>query len=273
MFIVPWDLGELMDAISLDAVNETTGSVEGSKSGTATWWFREEESESPTRDFAQYTVKITFDNYADDGSGFEGVLAGEGSYYSQDRMEETYTGVEVVPKGVGDALTYSELNHMNFSAFYYSDLNDEEKRSGWATRELNVEDIGGVEPWSMEFGANIALTDFDDDFYLGLLDAEANMAWDGSFTTYKGQGTVCVEGDAEYHVIGCFDIVFDIRWDVNGYGEPVEDYPLDGTMEVSTISASAMFEFGSSASDPTCFTVSVDADNDDVYEFEEEICD
>ena len=143
------------------------------------------------------------------------------------------------------------------------------------TMESFIENVGGYMLWNVDFGANIAMADLEDEYYLALLNAEAGLAWDGSFTTYSGQGTICVEGNAEYDVLGCCDVSFDMRWDVDGEGGPVsvEDaYPIDGWTEVSTMSASALFSYGSSPSDPTCYTLEVDADGDEVYEWSDEIC-
>jgi hypothetical protein len=272
-FMVPWDLGDLVNAISLDGVAETSDTIEGTVSGTLTIYARAESTITPTKDTFKELMKYTFDNYVDDGSSFEGILIGDGVAYLEERMEVTYTGEEVIPEGVGEPLTFGYLSHQNFSDFYYSDTSNEQERSGWMTRESLGEDDVYKDPWEVDFGADIAMADYEGNYYLALLDAEASMAWDGSFTTYTGQGTVCVEGEAEYDIMGCFEVDFDFRWDENSNGEPLEEFPLDGTAEYSTVNASAMFAFGSSPSDPTCFLYSVDEDGDGDYDFEQEYCD
>jgi hypothetical protein len=129
-------------------------------------------------------------------------------------------------------------------------------------------------PWQTAFDANIAMKDILNDFTLALLDAEADMAWDGSFTTYSGKSTICAEGNSVWGNIGCFDLTFDIMWDEESLdGSPVEAIPIGGTIGVSTMNAGAMFTFGTSASNPSCFMVAVDEDGHDVYEIEEEVCD
>ena len=276
-FMVPWDLTNIIeefnffDEASLSAVYSTSGTINGSAGGTLTYEVREEGEETATRDYFEVEAMFTFADYADDGSSFNGVLAADGSIYYYEKEVATYTGEEVVPAGVGEILTLSQLAHQNYSAFYLSDEGNESERSGWMTMEFDSGDKGLGEPWEGSFKANIALADFDDDFFLALLGAGANLAWDGSVTTYSGHGTVCVEGEADYEIIGCFDVVFDMKWDENGYGEPVEDYPFEGFMEFSTINASAMFEFGYTTTSD-CPLLSVDGDGDGVYEWAEEYC-
>jgi len=276
-FMVPWDLTNIIeefnffDEASLSAVYSTSGTIYGSVGGTLTYEVREEGEETATRDYFEAEARFTFADYADDGSSFEGVLAADGSMYYYEKEVATYTGEEVVPTGVGEMLTLSQLAHQNYSAFYMSDGSDESERSGWMTMEFDSGDEGLDEPWEASLGADIALADFDDNFFLGLFDSGASLAWDGSFTTYSGQGTVCVEGEAVYPVIGCFDVVFDMKWDENGYGEPVEDYPVEGFMEFSTIEASAMFEFGYTTTSD-CPLLSVDEDGDGEYDWSGEYC-
>jgi len=271
-FLVPWQLATLIEEISPSAVAESTETIEGSVSGNVTYWWREEETESDTKYYWKGEEKITFDNFVDDGSAFEGVLAGEGSAYFQEKEVVTFSS-EPLSLDVIAFLTYYELQHQNYSAFYFSDAGNEEERSGWMTMEFNAQNESLEEPWDRTFGADIALADYSTDSYVAALDAGASLAWDGSYTSYAGHGTVCIEGDAEFEGIeGCFDVVFDFMWNLNGEGEPVEWYPIDGTAEYSTLDASVLFSFGSSASDPTCYMLSVDEDGDGEYDWEDEIC-
>ena len=278
-FMVPWQMDMLLSEISLmegsspSAVMETSQTVNGTIDGTLTVWGSMEEVETPTRNFYKEEMKYIFDNYSDDGTTFEGVMLGEGSAYFMESMEQTYTGEESVPQGVGPAITFTELSHQNYSDFFFSDSSDEEERSGWATMEFNIQQNEVNEPWQLSLGADIAFEDIGNGYTIALLDAEADLAWDGSFTTYSGHGRLCAEGEAEYPIIGCFDMVFDMQWPENGEGAPVENFPSSGSYQVSTIDAAVMFTYGTSVSDPTCYTISVDEDGNGVYEFENEICD
>jgi hypothetical protein len=169
-------------------------------------------------------------------------------------------------------IDYNELEHQNFSSFYYSDISDEQERSGWMTHRFHVNNDNDVYPWEQSFDANIAFHDIANDFTIGLLDGEADLVWDGSNTTYSGQGTVCIEGNAEYDITGCFDVSFNMMWPEDAEGSPIEDFPSSGTYTASTIDAGVMFTYGTSASNYTCYTVSVDEDGDGEYEIENEFC-
>ena len=271
-FMVPWDLKGLMEEVSLDeVVDSEVGTVEGSYDGTYSYWYKAEEWITDTKDSYRLRIEETFDEYWDDGTTLEGLYRADGGLYMEETGEIRYSG-ELSPEGLGEELGMSMMYHENYSALYFSDNDNEQERSGWSTVETNAEDELFIGPWDISFGADVAFFDYDDEFYLGLLGAEADMAWDGTYTTYSGQGTVCVEGEAEYEVIGCFDVAFNMKWDENGEGGPVEDYPVDGWTEVSTMSASALFSYGTSPSDLSCVTIEVDANGDEVYEWSDEIC-
>ena len=271
-FMVPWDLEGVMEEVSLDeVVDSEEGTVYGSYNGSYTYWYKAEEWITDTKDSFRLRIEETFDDYWDDGTTLEGLYRADGGLYMEETGEIRYSG-ELTPEGIGEELGMSMMYHQNFSDLYFSDESNEQERSGWSTVEANAEDELFIGPWDFGLGADIAFYDYDEDFFLALLDAEADLAWDGTFTTYVGEGTVCVEGNAEYPVIGCFDVAFDMTWDENGEGAPVEDYPIDGWMEVSTLGASAMFAYGTSPSDETCVTISVDENGDEVYDWVAELC-
>lgn len=265
--MIPWQITEFVDEISLldaepdEVIYDSTQTIQGSIDGTLTIRERREETETSESVSSKDEMEIIFSNYLDDGTTFEGVLAGEGSAYFQEKEEATFPEMFTV-----DYLTLSYLAHQNYSAFYFSDATDEEERSGWATIEYYRENDGDIYPWSMDFSCDIALADYVLGTYMGAFDAQAHLAWGGSYTTYSGQATFCLEDDPAYPIDGCMDVTFDFRWLGNGDGQPVYDYPYDGTAEYSnTLGASVMFEFGSSASNPSCLLLSLDADGDGSY--------
>lgn len=278
LFELPWYLDQLFSDINGAAVVFTDyATADGSSSGTASYSFVVDETDTATLYDLKITEKETYDNFVDDGTAWEGVLAGEGSEYYRYEERETYTGVEVVPTGggnsVGPWVDYSELSHANFNAFRESTAVSDEGSSGWATREFSVENDDDVFPWVVNMDANIAHSDYVADGHEALLGADGMLAWDGSFTTYVGQGTYCSEYGAATD--GCIEFDFDFRWDQEGEGAPIPvevAFPIDGTAEYSTIDASVLFSFGSSPSDSTCFLVQVDVDGDTEYDIEEEIC-
>jgi len=264
-FMVPWSIDQLISELDLitetgfSAVMETSETLDGTIGGTVTVWARMSTTDTATKYTYKEEMKITFMNFEDDGSTFDSVLTGDGSAYLQ-------------YKEVGTASTYSELYHQNYDALSFSDAVDDQDRSGWMTLRFSAQDEPGL-PWQNAFDANIAMRDYVDDFSLALLDAEADIGWDGSFTTYSGKGTVCAEGNSVWGDIGCFDIVFDMMWaEESPDGSPIEDYPMSGSFKASTINAGIMYTYGTSASDYTCYKVSVDEDGDKVYELEQEIC-
>jgi len=274
--MIPWELPNAVneiinDVVPLEVIGEDEITLEGSESGTVHAWYKEEETIADTKDTYRFRYKEEYNNFVDDGLAWDGVLRGEGSAYFEEREEETYTG-EVIAEGVGDWVDYQYLEHANFAAYRESTSEYDEGYSGWATIEYSDENLP-LTPWTLDMGADLAYRDYENDSYAGILDASAHMAWDGSFTTYVGQGTFCLEGEGDGGPEGCMDIDIDIRWDVDGEGYPVEDYPVDGTVEYTTISSSAMFSFGTSPSDPTCFLYQADEDGNGTYDFEEEYCD
>ena len=273
LFIVPWYLDQLLNDINGAAVVFTDyDSAVGSSTGTADYSFIVDETDTATLYNLKMTEKNTYDNFVDDGVAWDGVLVGEGSEYYRYEERETYTGVEVVPTGagVGPWVDYSELYHANFNAFRESTAGYDEGASGWATWKYSEENDNDVIPWIVNMDANIAHSDYPTDTHEALLGADGMMAWDGSFTTYVATGEYCSEyGEA---LDGCFDFDIDLRWEENGDGHAVEMIPFDGTMEFTTMDASTLFSFGSSPSDPACFTISVDEDGDGTYDYENEIC-
>ena len=272
-FELPSGLIEILGELSLfeaepaAVLYDETDTIEGSGGGTLTIWERAEETETSTSYFAKEQLRYTFDNYVDDGEQFYGVKLGSGSAYLMDQFRVTFPEEPVEPLGP-EYYTWDELQHQNFSAFYFSDEVDEQERSGWMTMEFNEV----VPLWDAQLGADISLTDYQYDFTIGLLGAEGGMSWDGDYTTYAASGTICMEGEGAPEAIGCFDFDFNFRWDQDTGGDIIPVYPVDGYMEITnTLDASVMFEFGYTTTSP-CPLVSLDADGDGVYEWSEQYC-
>lgn len=262
----PWELANPLELTSLDAPAETTSTYQGSISGTATVWGRYEvKDDTATRFRDKLEYKLTYDNYRDEfGTTFDGVLAGEGSYYGLWTTDITYTGAE------GPWVTWNELYHDNYSDFLESGEGYKERTSGWITWDYDWFNDTGL--WNVDVEANGAHRDFVADVYDAILNVEGTLKWDGSKSTWAAHGKMCREGEAPD---GCFDFDFNIFWDyaiatVEEYPTVPQDYPAGGTAEYTTADALAMFAFGSSPGNPSCYLVSVDEGRDGTFELDEE---
>jgi hypothetical protein len=257
---------EIISDLNFLAVMETTEVIEGNISGTATFWAYMDTLISDTLDSWRFIESITFENFADTT---EGTLVASGRVWFEGRYEVTYDGEEIVAEGVGAMLTSSELFHMDFDAFSYSTDTANEERSGYMTMGFNESYVDST--WDMAYAADIAMADYaGTPAYLGILGADSTLAWDGSTTDFTANGTICAEGNLDYPVLGCVVFSIDYFWAENTDGEMGTTFPAGGAMEISAyagtaLDASALFAFASSASDPTCFDLSVDANGDGDY--------
>ena len=205
--------------------------------------------------------KGTYSDYADSGDTLDGVLAGSGSWEYRYRNTNLYDGVPD-PQGVGAWLSGTHMDHTNYSAFMESTDSYKESYSGYMSGN-DTDDPDGF--WTMSQAANIAFNNLSSEYYVGLLNYSANAAWDGSESTYVASGTLCAEGGAEVNLDGCVDFDFDLTfdWDIE---EGWSGYPVSGTVTLSTVDATVMYDYGYSSS-TDCFLFLVDADNNSAYEY------
>jgi len=204
---------------------------EGSESGTLAYSLGFDYDVTDTRDYMKVVEKISFDNYEDEGEEDPYVMVGDGNSYFLYEWEETYDGEEVVPEGVGQWLTYKEIDHANYSSYYVSYApgeGDEFEKSGWATFEFNENEDPG--DWTSTFKADAAYNNLtEEEFFLFQMDATKAYLDTEDETTLDGDGTVCVTGDAPDN--GCFDFALDLNW----IGGDYPWYPIDSTPDGGTV--------------------------------------
>lgn len=257
---------EIISSLDFLAVMETTEVIEGNISGTATFWGYMDTLISDTLDSGRFIESITFEDFADTT---EGTLVASGRVWFEGRYEVTYDGEPVEAEGVGSMLTSSELLHMDFDAFSYSTDTANEERSGYMTMEENESYVDST--WDMTYTADVAMADYaGTPAYVGIFGADSTLAWEGSTTDFIATGTICAEGNLDFPVLGCVAFSIDYFWAENTEGDMGTTFPAGGAMEISayagtTLEATALFEFASSASDPNCFLLYVDSDASGSY--------
>ncbi len=250
--------------------------IDGDIRGTITYRWHVDLIYGPTGTSTVTSNVFEYDDFMDSGDGDPSyVMRGSGSRYNEFNLSERYDGL--VPgatsrsangSGVGTYLGAERMEYVNYSDFAEStsdlDPNNspyDELTAGWALQKYSHTGSPGV--WSLNQDVNMAYNNFTDDVYRGLLDATATAGYDGSFTTLEASGKFCYEGTS---YDGCLTYEMDLQWDGDEDLKSTTALPDDGTINISTIIASAMFDFGYT-SDPLCYLFSLDADNDSAYEF------
>ena len=157
------------------------------------------------------------------------------------------------------------MEHTNYNAFAVSSVSRNYLVGGYASSKHSSPASPDV--WVENKLADIGNNDFVGDIYFGLLDASSDADYDGSVTTLVASGEYCEEGTG---FNGCFDYEMNLQWD--GDQDPASWPPDDGTIKVSTVTSSAMYDY-SYAAPFDCFLYSVDADNNNAYEYTTVECD
>jgi len=254
---------------------------EGDISGTYTFTHSMDLTYGPTGGSHTGITTVMYDNWEDSGNEDPHIVRGSGSFFHQLVERQNYDGVEpdsVEPEGlaragsssgIGTYLGSEAMIYENYSDFAQSsadpypngDFPFDELTAGWAS--WNYSESGKTGVWSRNLDANIAYNNFYDEEYSALLNATATAGYDGSVTTLVAAGRFCEEGIG---IGGCLDYEIDLQWDGDEDPAQTDVMPDDGTINISTVDAKAMFDF-SYTSDPLCYLLSVDADNDSAYEF------
>jgi len=274
------ELGDFFGMMFLDYDIGTTTEVEydyeGTEGGTVKWVQRMSMRDTPTEISQEVYVGEFFDGFADDGSTYEGVLAGDGNWEYWYEWGVTTTGEEgdgmITSLAMGDMLTDEELYHVNYNDYYCSGADWQESTGGFAQYNYSAEAtsvLGMTYMWESEMRSNVGFNDLFNEEYLSI-DASAAMAWDGSVTTMDGGGEICDDGFDDYG--GCFDVTFDgLTWDEDGEGGVPGEMPISGTMMISAAGTTIMFEYG--VPEGCLYTFSVDSDSDGEFDdFEYENC-
>ena len=206
-----------------------TSTVTGSISGTYVEAWSGVESWTPTTssDVGQY--KGTYSDYADSGDQPPYVLKGSGSWEHRYDQQDLYDGVEG-PQGIGTLLSDSYMAHFNYAAFAESTSGTDDNYSGYLTRTTS-NGYGDDSTWSETEVANIARNNLTSGTHVGLLNYSSTEAWDGSFSTFVGSGTLCLDGEEPFE--GCLDFDIDLSWDWDISTCYICSYPDSGTMTVS----------------------------------------
>ena len=239
-----------------------TDTFNGSISGTYIEEASGNSSSSSTLNVSEAKYKGTYSNYADSGDTLDGVLAGSGSWEFRYRETGLYDGIPT-PQEVGTWLSGTYMEHTNYSAFMESTDSSKESYSGYMSGN-DTDDPDGF--WTTNQAANIAYNNLASEYYVGLLNFSGNAAWDGSESTYVASGTLCAEGGPEVNLNGCVEFELDLMWDWDIDECWLCEYPDGGTVTLSTVDATVMYDY-SYTSSGGCFLYSVDADNNSAYEY------
>jgi hypothetical protein len=252
---------------------------EGDISGTWTVNYSINNTWGPTGTSDFGSGSDVYDNWQDSGVENPYIMRGSGSHYYEYAHNQNYDGVEPEEptpagngnggSGVGTYLGEDEMFHENFSDFAESSADPlpdffkdpfDELTAGWASLKYSY--LESPRGWNVNQDANIAYNNFTDEEYFGLLNASAAADYDGSVTTLAGAGELCEEG-IPLGIEGCLDYEMDLLW--HGDAEETSALPDEGTMNISTEEASAMYDYSAYAG--TCALYSLDSDNDGAYEF------
>lgn len=252
----------MMSSLAYTFSDASEEKVLGSISGYYIDWWNKEEYASTTRGWVREKEGRTYSAYANSTE----VLRGEGNSYYYHYYEETTNGA--IPNGlsllsigpIGLKLTMKHISHENYSAFFESTDSAAMLQGGWMTLSENsfFDTTEGIWTRSLTGRANYGENDLANDEYWALLGAEANVAWDGSQTTYTASGTYCTEGtDSPFE--GCTDFDFDLTFEC--------EFPWDcapaGIQTVSTETVSAEFTFNGTF----CYDIKVDIGRDGSWDF------
>jgi hypothetical protein len=243
-----WESLQLLnESLSLDTFQEINVGVSevGSVSGTAEYLSQTVvHAEGSTTDVSTSYV-VSYDNFRDDGStdfpGVGGATYADGAYAMI--QQQHVVREEVVPAAITPVVESQVLMHYNFNAFTLSNDSGYGAMAGYKTASI---DSGGEgDPWTRTFAANYSAADYINDSYGAVLNTALEHAWDGTNTTLIGGGTLCQENDnMGFNFAGCLIFAIDIWW-AGEYTEldPNPGWPGGGTLDISTIDASASYAY------------------------------
>jgi hypothetical protein len=250
--------------------NETK---EGDISGTLTIEESYNDTWGPTGTSFTGTFTHVYDNWQDSGVESPYIMKGSGTEFFEYAYSEDYDGVETEEPtptgdggGIGTRLGSDFMTYANYGDFAESSADPypywpgpiDELTSGWGSLKSSY--LESPRGWSKNQDANLAYSNFIDEEYFGLFNSTAAAGYDGSITTLVAAGGRCEEG---YGIEGCLDHEMDLLW--HGDVEHPSVWPDEGTMNISTEEASAMYDYSAYAG--TCALYSLDSDNDGAYEF------